>query len=127
MSVTFRILIVHVCSRVLPTPFISTELNSKQDSTRALAEGTYNHDVAESLNNLKTSSKHDALCIFADFMCAIGSGTSIMPAVTVIYQYFEAGPQADFVKFVLDTENFSSHSSLIPICYSTQSLISSQI
>jgi protein transport protein SEC61 subunit alpha len=30
-----------------------------------------------------------ALCIFADFMGAIGSGTGIMLAVTIIYQYFE--------------------------------------
>ena len=29
------------------------------------------------------------LCIFADFMGAIGSGTGIMLAVTIIYQYFE--------------------------------------
>jgi len=30
-----------------------------------------------------------ALCIFADFMGAIGSGTGILLAVTIIYQYFE--------------------------------------
>lgn len=30
-----------------------------------------------------------ALCIFADMMGAIGSGTGIMLAVTIIYQYFE--------------------------------------
>jgi hypothetical protein len=30
-----------------------------------------------------------ALCIFADFMGAIGSGTGIMLAVTIIDQYFE--------------------------------------
>jgi len=30
-----------------------------------------------------------ALCIFADFMGAIGSGTGIMLAVTIIYGYFE--------------------------------------
>ena len=30
-----------------------------------------------------------ALCIFADFMGAIGSGTGIMLAVTIIYSYFE--------------------------------------
>ena len=30
-----------------------------------------------------------ALCIIADFMGAIGSGTGIMLAVTIIYQYFE--------------------------------------
>jgi protein transport protein SEC61 subunit alpha len=30
-----------------------------------------------------------ALCIFADLMGAIGSGTGIMLAVTIIYQYFE--------------------------------------
>merc|ERR1712127_652521 len=30
-----------------------------------------------------------ALCIFADFMGAIGSGTGIMLAVTIIYQFFE--------------------------------------
>jgi len=30
-----------------------------------------------------------ALCIFADFMGAIGSGTGIMLAVTIIYSFFE--------------------------------------
>ena len=30
-----------------------------------------------------------ALSIFADFMGAIGSGTGILLAVTIIYQYFE--------------------------------------
>jgi len=30
-----------------------------------------------------------ALCIFADFMGAIGSGTGIMLAVTIIYGFFE--------------------------------------
>lgn len=30
-----------------------------------------------------------ALCIFADVLGAIGSGTGIMLAVTIIYQYFE--------------------------------------
>jgi len=30
-----------------------------------------------------------ALCIFADFMGALGSGTGIIIAVTVIYSYFE--------------------------------------
>ena len=30
-----------------------------------------------------------ALCIFADFLGAIGSGTGIMLAVTIIYSYFE--------------------------------------
>jgi protein transport protein SEC61 subunit alpha len=30
-----------------------------------------------------------ALCIFADFMGAIGSGTGILLAVTIIYSYFE--------------------------------------
>ena len=30
-----------------------------------------------------------ALCIFADFTGAIGSGTGIMLAVTIIYGYFE--------------------------------------
>lgn len=30
-----------------------------------------------------------ALCIFADFMGAMGSGTGIIIAVTIIYQYFE--------------------------------------
>jgi len=30
-----------------------------------------------------------ALCIFADVLGAIGSGTGIMLAVTIIYSYFE--------------------------------------
>jgi len=30
-----------------------------------------------------------ALSIFADFMGAIGSGTGILLAITIIYQYFE--------------------------------------
>jgi len=30
-----------------------------------------------------------ALCIFADFMGAIGSGTGIMLAVTIIFSFFE--------------------------------------
>jgi len=30
-----------------------------------------------------------ALTIFADFMGAIGSGTGILLAVTIIYQYYE--------------------------------------
>ena len=30
-----------------------------------------------------------ALTIFADFMGAIGSGTGILLAVTIIYEYFE--------------------------------------
>jgi protein transport protein SEC61 subunit alpha len=30
-----------------------------------------------------------ALSVFADFMGAIGSGTGILLAVTIIYQYFE--------------------------------------
>ena len=30
-----------------------------------------------------------ALCVFADFMGAIGSGTGIMLAVTIIYSFFE--------------------------------------
>lgn len=30
-----------------------------------------------------------ALSIFADFMGAIGSGTGILLAVTIIYQYYE--------------------------------------
>jgi protein transport protein SEC61 subunit alpha len=30
-----------------------------------------------------------ALTVFADFLGAIGSGTGILLAVTIIYQYFE--------------------------------------
>jgi protein transport protein SEC61 subunit alpha len=39
-----------------------------------------------------------ALSIFADFMGAIGSGTGILLAVTIIYQYFElfAKEQSEF-------------------------------
>ena len=39
-----------------------------------------------------------ALSLFADFMGAIGSGTGILLAVTIIYQYFElfAKEQSEF-------------------------------
>jgi protein transport protein SEC61 subunit alpha len=39
------------------------------------------------------------LTVIADFMGAIGSGTGILLAVTIIYQYFEAGPTALHTSF----------------------------
>merc|ERR1711990_989667 len=46
-----------------------------------------------------------ALTVFADFLGAIGSGTGILLAVTIIYQYFEIfykesnGPSANVLGF----------------------------
>ncbi|KAL9269305.1 transport protein Sec61 subunit alpha-like protein [Drosera capensis] len=47
-----------------------------------------------------------ALTVFADFMCAIGSGTDILLAVAIIHQYFEAageGGRAWNVRIVMPT------------------------
>ena len=49
---------VHGSTRVLPTPFVSTGLNSNPHSTRALAVGTYDYDVAESVHNFCVKETH---------------------------------------------------------------------
>jgi len=47
--------------------------------------------LAKSIHTAATSGGLTiaALCIFADFMGAYGSGTGILLAVTIVYQYFE--------------------------------------
>jgi protein transport protein SEC61 subunit alpha len=45
-----------------------------------------------------------ALTIFADFMGAIGSGTGILLAVTIIYEYFEDFKKDESNKRVMNTQ-----------------------
>ena len=45
-----------------------------------------------------------ALTIFADFMGAIGSGTGILLAVTIIYEYFEDFKKDESNKRVMNAQ-----------------------
>lgn len=57
--------------------------------------GHREHSMVHELNRyIPTAAAFGGLCIgalsvFADFIGAIGSGTGILLAVTIIYQYFE--------------------------------------
>jgi len=60
-----------------------------------LIEGMREESMIKYLNRyIPTAAAFGGMCIgilsiFADFMGAIGSGTGILLAVTIIYQYFE--------------------------------------
>lgn len=60
-----------------------------------LIEGMREESMVKFLNRyIPTAAAFGGVCIgalsiFADFMGAIGSGTGILLAVTIIYQYFE--------------------------------------
>jgi protein transport protein SEC61 subunit alpha len=60
-----------------------------------IIEGMREESMVRYLNRyIPTAAAFGGMCIgglsiFADFMGAIGSGTGILLAVTIIYQYFE--------------------------------------
>jgi protein transport protein SEC61 subunit alpha len=60
-----------------------------------IIEGQREESMVRYLNRyIPTAAAFGGMCIgglsiFADFMGAIGSGTGILLAVTIIYQYFE--------------------------------------
>jgi protein transport protein SEC61 subunit alpha len=60
-----------------------------------IIEGQRDESMVRTLNRyIPTAAAFGGVCIgalsiFADFMGAIGSGTGILLAVTIIYQYFE--------------------------------------
>jgi protein transport protein SEC61 subunit alpha len=81
--------------------WIDVSGSSSKDVARQLMdqdliiEGQRDESMVRTLNRyIPTAAAFGGVCIgalsiFADFMGAIGSGTGILLAVTIIYQYFE--------------------------------------
>ncbi|KAK9150620.1 hypothetical protein Syun_008929 [Stephania yunnanensis] len=88
-----------VCVRLFSKTWIEVSGSSARDVARQLREQQMimpgHRDVEDRLNRyIPTAAAFGGMCIggltvLADLMGAIGSGTGILLAVTIIYQYFE--------------------------------------
>jgi len=77
------------------TPFLALQVAKQLREQQMVMRGHRETSMIHELNRyIPTAAAFGGLCIgalsvLADFMGAIGSGTGILLAVTIIYQYFE--------------------------------------
>eukprot|EP01103_Thecamoeba_quadrilineata_P009962 TRINITY_DN204_c0_g1_i1.p1 TRINITY_DN204_c0_g1~~TRINITY_DN204_c0_g1_i1.p1 ORF type:complete len:462 (-),score=88.63 TRINITY_DN204_c0_g1_i1:108-1493(-) len=99
-AIVYLVFILTTCALFSKT-WIEVSGSSSRDVAKQLQSqqmtipGHRSHEMKKTLDRyIPTAAAFGGLCIgalsvFADFMGAIGSGTGILLAVTIIYQYFE--------------------------------------
>merc|ERR1719324_1578739 len=113
----FYIIFIFASCAVFSTMWIEVSGSSARDVAKQLRDqqmvmkGHRDASLVRTLNRyIPTAAAFGGMCIgaltvFADFMGAIGSGTGILLAVTIIYQYHEifykenSGPAANVLGF----------------------------